>query len=194
LIFLMITDEVKNRSPHILLAVTGSVATIKIYELVKELTKLGQVKVMTTASALHFFDPKAVEGALVYTDKDEYTLWQGRNDPVLHVELREWADLLLFAPLSANTMAKLANGLCDNLVTSVARAWNYKDKPVLAAPAMNTTMWENIFTEKHLSVLRSDWLNYDIIDPRHSKLICNTTGIGAMATVETIIERTKKRL
>lgn len=62
------------------------------------------------------------------------------GDPVLHIELRRWADVLVLAPLSANTMAKVAHGLCDNLLTSVVRAWDYA-KPMIVAPAMNTYMW-----------------------------------------------------
>jgi len=69
-----------------------------------------------------------------------------------------------------------------------------RKKPVLAAPAMNTTMWENVFTEKHLQVITSPGLNFDIIEPREAKLMCNTTGVGAMATVEIIIQRLKGRL
>lgn len=59
-----------------------------------------------------------VEGVPVYTDEDEYSVWAGRGDPVLHIRLRDWADYFLVAPLSANSLAKMANGLCDNLVVS----------------------------------------------------------------------------
>jgi len=68
---------------------------------------------------------------------------------VLHIELRRWADVLLFAPLTAHTLAKLALGLCDNLPTNIARAWD-SNKPVLVAPAMNTHMWNHPLTADHL--------------------------------------------
>ena len=90
------------------------------------------------------------------TDEDEYIAWTDRGDPVLHIELKELAAGLLVAPLSANTMAKFANGLCDNLLTSVFRAWPYEDcagkfhiqKPVFVAPAMNTNMYQHPITKK----------------------------------------------
>ena len=72
---------------------------------------------------------------------------------MLHVDLREWADLLLIAPLGANTLAKLANGLCDDLLSCTARAWDL-DKPVVVAPAMNTAMWSHPMTAHHLAALR----------------------------------------
>lgn len=63
-------------------------------------------------------------------DEEEWHQWQKKGDPVLHIELRKWADLLVVAPLSANTLAKLAQGLCDNCLTSVVRAWDWS-KPLL---------------------------------------------------------------
>src|SRR5262245_20486764 len=72
-----------------------------------------------------------------------------RDDPVLHIELRRWADLLVIAPLDANTLAKLAYGLSDNLLTCLYRAWDRR-RPIVLAPAMNTFMWENPLTDRHL--------------------------------------------
>src|SRR5207302_2037596 len=97
---------------------------------------------------------------IVILDEDE---WPGskrgqhyrRDDPVLHIELRRWADVLLIAPLDANTLAKLANGLADNCLTCVWRAWDLA-RPVLLAPAMNTLMWEHRLTTRHLRQLASD--------------------------------------
>ncbi|HMF18519.1 MAG TPA: flavoprotein [Gemmataceae bacterium] len=94
---------------------------------------------------------------VVILDEDE---WPGRDagrryerdDPVLHIELRRWAELLLIAPLDANTLAKLAAGLADNCLTCVWRAWD-PDRPVILAPAMNTLMWEHPLTVQHLRKL-----------------------------------------
>src|SRR5205823_969202 len=89
-------------------------------------------------------------------DEDE---WPGqkyqRGDTVLHIELRRWADLFLVAPLDANTLAKLANGLSDNCLTCVWRAWD-PARPVMLAPAMNTLMWEHPLTARHLRQLAAD--------------------------------------
>ena len=70
-----------------------------------------------------------------------------RSDPVLHIDLVKIASITLIAPLSANTLGKIANGLADNLLTCVVRAWNYKTKPMIVAPAMNTQMFENPITD-----------------------------------------------
>jgi len=94
---------------------------------------------------------------IVILDEDE---WPGqdtgqryqRDDPVLHIELRRWADMLVIAPLDANTLAKLAHGLADNCLTCVWRAWD-PQRPVILAPAMNTLMWEHPLTASHLMTI-----------------------------------------
>ena len=78
-----------------------------------------------------------------------------RDDAVLHIELRKWADVFVIAPLDANTLAKLAVGLCDNCLTCVWRAWDLA-KPVVLAPAMNTLMWQHPFTRRHLRAIAAD--------------------------------------
>ena len=134
----------------VVLGVTGSVAAIYTRELFDDLRAAGhEVKVVATDAALYFFDAPPFGPALV-RDADE---WPGnryrRGDPVLHIELRRWADVLLIAPLDANTLAKLAAGLCDNCLTCVWRAWDVS-RPVVLAPAMNTLMWEHPLTGRHL--------------------------------------------
>ena len=98
-----------------------------------------------------------------FTDSDEYSCFKKRGDPVLHIEIRNAASLLVIAPLSANTLAKISNGICDNLLTNVYRCWPYKQdktsgswsiyKPIIVAPAMNTQMYEHPITEKQLKEL-----------------------------------------
>ena len=122
-------------------------------------------------------------------DEEEWRDWKQVGDPILHIELRRWADCLVIAPLSANTLAKLAQGFCDNLLTCVVRplslqnyqlchltycgissassclqvrAWDF-DRPLIVAPAMNTFMWESPFTAAHLAVLRK--LGASTVDP-----------------------------
>src|SRR5439155_5494214 len=146
-------------------------------------------------------------------DEDE---WPGREqgrryerrDKVVHIELRRWADLLLVAPLDANTLAKLANGLADNCLTCVWRAWD-RARPVVLAPAMNTLMWEHPLTGRHLRQLAADagaegapaemdlmgvvaWLNarcpaLRVVPPQSKRLACDDVGVGAMASLESIV-------
>uniref|UniRef100_A0A8D2ITH2 Phosphopantothenoylcysteine decarboxylase n=1 Tax=Varanus komodoensis TaxID=61221 RepID=A0A8D2ITH2_VARKO len=108
-----------QKNAHILVGVTGSVAALKLPLLVAELLKLPgvEVQVVTTENAKHFYNAGEIPVAL-HSDADEWQMWKGRTDPVLHIDLRRWADLMLVAPLDANTLAKIASGLCDNLLVS----------------------------------------------------------------------------
>jgi len=145
----------------------------------------------------------------VISDKDEWKSYQnigggtrGLGDPILHIELRKWADVFVIAPLSANTLAKIANGLCDNLLTSIARAWEFNNgsesdiicplKPILLAPAMNTAMWKHPLTKSHLNTL--SFLGYTIIPPTQKILACGDLGDGALASVEDIVSCVAKSI
>src|SRR4029079_16580877 len=100
--------------------------------------------------------------------------------PVLHIELRRWADLLLVAPLDANTLAKFALGLADNCLTCVYRAWD-RPKPIVLAPAMNTLMWDDPATGRHLAQVKEDMgPRVTIVPPQVKPLACDDIGIGAM--------------
>jgi phosphopantothenoylcysteine decarboxylase len=201
---------------NVLLGVTGSVAAILTPELYRRLRGAGhQVKVVATDAALYFFDPAALDPSrpgrnpeVVILDEDE---WPGRrytrDDPVPHIELRRWADVLLIAPLDANTLAKLAAGLCDNCLTCVWRAWD-RTRPVVLAPAMNTLMWEHPASARHLRTLIEDagavapaaagldelveYLNTHcarlrLVPPQSKRLACADVGVGAMASLDAIL-------
>ena len=174
---------------NVLLGVTGSVAAIYTYELFDELRAAGHdVKIVATAASLYFFDPAPLGSALV-RDADE---WPGdryqRGDAVLHIELRRWADILLIAPLDANTLAKLALGLADNCLTCVYRAWD-RTRPVVLVPAMNTLMWEHPATARHLRQIAEDLPGVlRVVEPVSKRLACDDVGIGAMADREAILE------
>ena len=122
----------------------------------------------------------------VLTDRDEWCEVAEVGDKVLHIELRRWADVFVVAPCSANTLAKLANGLCDNLLTCVARAWPIGTKPLVCAAAMNTAMWEHPFTAKHVSTLRQE-LGVLFVPPVAKKLACGDFGMGALASIASIV-------
>jgi phosphopantothenoylcysteine decarboxylase len=187
------------------------VAAIKTPLLYDALVEAGhEVKVVATRPATYFFDHAALPGVIL--DEDE---WPGRaegrryqrDDPVLHIELRRWADLLVIAPLDANTLAKLAGGLADNCLSCVWRAWD-PGRPVVLAPAMNTLMWDHPLTARHLRQLAADagavppaeiglddlpdWINAHcprlrVLAPESRRLACGDVGMGAMAVVERIV-------
>ncbi|KAJ3144901.1 hypothetical protein HDU89_007704 [Geranomyces variabilis] len=173
------------RPRRIILAVTGSVASVKLPLLVDRMRDAYkgavELKIVTTRHAMHFYDPNNVGGVQVLTDADEWNMWKFMSDPVLHIELRNWADAIVIAPLDANTLAKLACGLSDNLLTCILRAWDTA-KPVIVCPAMNTVMWGHPFTRKHLGVCTGE-LGYAVIEPVVKTLACGDTGVGAMAEV-----------
>lgn len=86
-------------------------------------------------------------------DEDEWAAWGRRGDPVLHIQLRDWAQAMVIAPLDANTMAKIAQGLCDNLLTCIVRAWDVA-RPLVFCPAMNTHMYKHPLTMRHTAMLK----------------------------------------
>ncbi len=199
---------------NILLGVTGSVAAVRVPALFDACVAAGHaVKVVATDAATYFFDPAPL-GKFLIRDSDE---WPGRDsgklyergDDVLHIELRKWADAFVIAPLDANTLAKLAVGLCDNCLTCVWRAWDLA-KPVVLAPAMNTLMWQHPFTRRHLKSIAADNgaahipMHLDdqqliaqindrsktlrIVSPISKTLACGDVGIGGLADVADIVQ------
>lgn len=193
-----------RRRPRVLLGCSGSVATVKLPEMVVALDKLGaEVRVvLSSEAAIHFFiqsydynsaawrDFEAIGGyGLILSDKDEWSDWKRIGDPVLHIDLRRWADVFVLAPASANTYSKCKLGLCDSLLLSVYRAWDF-NKPVICAPAMNTMMWDNL----NLQIEESKELGMFIIPPAEKMLACGDVGKGAMASVSTICDTIMSKL
>ncbi|KAG7473363.1 hypothetical protein MATL_G00095060 [Megalops atlanticus] len=170
-------DSATSSSSHfrILVGVTGSVAALKLPLLTTRLLELPgvEVRVVTTEHATHFYSPAEVP-VRIYTDKDEWEFWKHRSDPVLHIELRRWADLLLIAPLDANTLGKIASGICDNLLTCVVRAWDL-NRPLIFCPAMNTAMWQHPITAKQVAVLKE--FGYIEVPCIAKKLVCGDEGV-----------------
>ncbi|GFZ07873.1 HAL3-like protein A [Actinidia rufa] len=167
------------RKPHILLAASGSVAAIKLGNLCHCFSEWAEVRAVATKDSLHFIDRAVLpKDVILYTDVDKWSTWTKIGDSVLHTELSRWADIMVIPPLSANTLGKIAGGLCDNLLTCIVRAWDY-NKPLFVAPAMNTFMWNNPFTERHLMLI--DELGISLIPPATKRLACGDYGNGAMA-------------
>ncbi len=206
---------------RLILGVTGSVAAIKTPELLAALRNAShEVRVVATGPALYFVRPDELDpptGGLLepsvrtlVRDEDEWPApGYRRGDPVLHIELRRWADVLIVAPLDANSLAKFALGVSDNLLTCIFRAWDFA-RPVFLAPAMNSLMWQSPVTLRHLRQLLDDhstdpvptgWTLDDaadmfaryaprivLIPPQAKRLACGDIGIGAMAEVTAVAE------
>ena len=182
---------------HILIAATGSVASVKLPLIVQSLRSVPkvEVQVVITKTCKNFFDVDDLrkQGVKVWEDEDEWKVWHEVSDPVLHIELRRWAHLLLIAPLSANTMSALALGLCNNLLTNTIRAWD-PSRPILVAPAMNTYMYNHPITKKQLKFIKAEMTWVEIIWPIEKVLACKEVGMGGMAEWGDIVGRVIKKL
>ena len=170
---------------HVLIGVSGGIAAYKVCEVVSSLAKRGmEVRLILTRSAAEFVTPltfATLSRSPAYTDAD---FWQPTNGRPLHIELAEWADLFLLAPVTANTLAKLAYGMADNLLTNTVLASNC---PILFAPAMNTTMWLQPAVQQNWRKLLQDH-RYTAIAPTDGVLACDAVGTGRMAEPEVILE------
>jgi len=169
----------------IFLAITGSIAAYRIPNLVSQLCRQGHhVKTAVSQRATSFVAPQALavmSGHPCLQDSDEWKNSAG----VTHIDLAKWCDVCLVAPLSAHTLAKIANGLCDNLITSAIRALG--NKPLILAPAMNTRMWENGLTQAHINQA-AQYYNLRIIPPVEKRLADGDEGVGGLAEDESLLD------
>ena len=165
-------NDLENKT--ILLGVTGGIAAYKTPNLIRLLKKKGaNVIVVATSNALNFVTKltlQTVSNNKVYVDE-----FDTKDFDIEHISLSKKADLLLIAPLSANTLGKIANGIADNLLTSIVLAF---DKPVVLCPAMNTNMWQNAIVQDNLTKLKNH--NFNILEPVSGLLACGDNGIGKM--------------
>ena len=174
---------------QITLAVTGSISAYKAADITSQLTKLGfEVKVLMTPAARKFITPLTLQILSKHQVGLDVMI---EDDPqrIEHIDIGKETDIFLVAPASANTIAKLAMGLADNMVTSTALALPQGTKKLLA-PAMNTRMLEHPATQRNLKLLQD--YGYQIIQLRHATLACGDQGSGALASVETIVETVKE--
>ncbi|TCD46391.1 phosphopantothenoylcysteine decarboxylase [Streptococcus sp. X16XC17] len=175
---------------RITLAVTGSISAYKAADVTNQLTKAGhQVTVLMTRSATKFITPLTLQSLshrLVHTDV------MVEEDPasIKHIDIAKETDIFLVAPLSANTLAKLANGLADDMVSTVALALP-AGTTKLIAPAMNTQMYLNPATQANLKRLKE--YGFEEIKPREDLLACGDFGTGALADITTILQEVEAR-
>jgi len=171
----MLIPDTLLKNKKILIGVTGSIAIYKSLELIRKLTKSGaEVRVVMSPCACEFIAPltfEALSGNTVLEQKS-----QSWATDLNHIQLTQWADLFIIAPATANTIAKLANAIADNLLLECALA--YRGKKIIA-PSANTNMLEHPITQANLKMLAI--ANYDIVAPKIKELACKTIGNGAMA-------------
>src|SRR5580765_6057622 len=175
-----------NSGKNVILGVTGSIAAYKAVDLASLLTKQGcDVHVVMTKDALHFITPlpfKTLSRHPVVTDLyDEEEGWKPT-----HIKLADEADLLLIAPATANTVAKLALGIADDALSCVALALNPKAR-LLLAPAMNGKMWLHAATQQNVATLKSR--GAELIGPEEGLLSCGYEGLGRLWPVEQVANR-----
>lgn len=171
----------------IVLGVTGGIAAYKACDLASRLKKRGaQVRVVLTAHACGFVQPltfETVSGNAAYTDSFD------RKYEIGHVALAKWADLFVVAPATANCMAKFADGIADDLLSTTFLAMTC---PVLIAPAMNSAMWRNPATQANLETLRNRGVRF--VGPEEGHLACGDDDVGRMSEPEQIVDEIEKIL
>ena len=183
------------KTAHVVVGVTGSIAAHKAIDLVSLLTKgcdgtRCEVRAVMTADAQKFvtevpfrtLSRNAVVRDLYESDEQ----WTPR-----HIALADWADLLVIAPATANTIAKLAHGIADNALTCLALALR-QETGLLIAPAMNGRMWQHPATVENVRVLKSRGV--EVIGPEEGLQACGYSGKGRMSPVEQIAERVRQKL
>ncbi|KAI9892160.1 MAG: hypothetical protein M1814_001618 [Vezdaea aestivalis] len=200
----------RDGKAHILLAATGSVAAIKLPLIAATLATRPNtaIRILVSFAAASFLAGQSIEQPqitllpltlpnveAVYNDADEWTKPWVRGDPILHIELRRWANILVIAPLSANSLAGIVGGFSSNLLLSVVRAWDSNGqvdgelKKIVVAPAMNTAMWGQPITKSQLNTLETEWKWFHMLRPVEKELACGDVGDGAMMDWKTIAQK-----
>ena len=172
----------------ILIGITGGIAAYKSLELIRMYKRAGaEVKAVLTNNALEFVTPLTVQ--TLTSNKVYINNFDTSNYSPEHISLCDWSDIFVIAPATANTIAKIANGICDNLLTSLALAYT---KPLLIAPAMNCNMYNNSITQENISKLKSK--GYNFVEPETGYLACGAEGTGRLADLNTIYLKTLELL
>ena len=168
---------------NILVGISGSIAAYKAADLISKLKSYGaNVKTIMTSSANQFVTVTTLESL-----SDNEVIHENGKSKIsnfAHLDLAKWADILVIAPCTANLMNKIANGVGDDLLTTICLAFN---KKLFVVPAMNPDMWTNKFTQSSIEKLEMN--NINIIGPEYGKHACGDTGYGRMSSTEHIIEQ-----
>ena len=190
--YISISSPVNNpslNSRKVAIGVTGGIAAYKAIEVLRGLQRAGcEVRVAMTRHACEFIQPltfRALSGTYVIVD--DYS--PDNPDPIAHITFSQTIDLFVIAPATANTLAKLANGIADDFITSTYLACT---APVLVAPAMNTAMWQHSATRRNVEKLRRDGVHF--IEPDAGEMACGTIGPGRLSAPERIVSAALKLL
>ena len=169
---------------HIVFGITGGIAAYKAPMLVRLLVKAGaEVQCAVTAHALEFVTPltlQTVSNHKVYSDLFDHT----NSHSTEHISLKDWADLIVVAPASANIIGKMASGIADDALSTLLLSFR---GPLVLAPAMNTQMYHSPVLQRNLQTLR-ELLNANIMQPAEGSLACGTSGLGRMPEPEEILQ------
>lgn len=172
------------KQKNIILGISAGIAAYKMYDLVSELKKLGHnIHVILTKDSKNFVNElplKILSSNPVHSEMFSPDI---QAKPI-HIDLANNADLVLLSPATADIIAKIANGICDELIANIILATK---APVYIAPAMNTNMWEHFTTQKNIETLVTK-LGYKIIPPEEGDLACGYSGVGHIAANEKIIK------
>nr|WP_238718240.1 bifunctional phosphopantothenoylcysteine decarboxylase/phosphopantothenate--cysteine ligase CoaBC [Petrachloros mirabilis] len=171
-------------SPRILVGLGGGIAAYKICEVISTLVKADYaVRAMLTDAAAQFITPLTVTTLCRHPAYDDAALWHPNHSRPLHIDLAEWAEVLVLAPLTANTLAKLAMGIADNLLTNTVLASHC---PVLLVPAMNTIMWQQPTVQRNWQEVLGQG-RFHALAPTAGRLACDTVGMGRLTEPHEII-------
>ncbi len=184
----MSETDLKLSGSNILLGVTGGIAAYKAVDLASKLTAAGaKVNCIMTDNACQLICPKSFEAV---THQAVFTgMWSSPQDhKISHISLAERACVVVVAPATAHSIAKIATGICDDLLSStLCVCWN---KPVIIAPAMNSNMWSNPVVQKNVETVKQR--KFTLVGPETGRLACGSTGPGRMAEPADIVKAIEK--
>jgi phosphopantothenoylcysteine decarboxylase/phosphopantothenate--cysteine ligase len=180
------------KGTNILLGVSGGIAAYKAVDLAGKLTAAeAKVKTVMTDAACELVGPKSFEAvthSVVFT-----SLWDTPGEyEIDHIALVDWADIIVVAPATANIIGKIANGICDDLLSTLLCAATplIESGAVLLAPAMNNKMWENQAVQRNIKTIKQ--MGFQLTGPETGRLACGTEGIGRMSESTDILSVIKK--
>ncbi|MDZ7261862.1 MAG: bifunctional phosphopantothenoylcysteine decarboxylase/phosphopantothenate--cysteine ligase CoaBC [candidate division KSB1 bacterium] len=184
------SDSLLFHGKNILIGITGGIAAYKTCEIVRELKKLGaEIRVVMTKAAQHFVTPLTFETLSEHPVLCELFPEKPIEAAPIHIKLARWPHAILVCPATANSIGKVANGIADDLLSTLIMAATV---PIIFCPAMNQDMYQNPVVQENIRKLQA--LNYVFVEPEQGSLACGEQGWGRLAEKQTIIDTLKKVL